>query len=82
MNDSKEGNSVDDRNPPEEFQHFITAHVNTDVRGREFLKFSTYLSFLKLTFRVYIPDEGTEKTDVIATFSLKRRQKPTGPAIL
>jgi hypothetical protein len=72
----QEGNDLDSGSNRESFQHVITAHVKTDQKGKEYIKFSTYLSFLQLTFRVYIPDEG-DRTTVYVDFRLNRRATDT-----
>lgn len=66
MNRAEEGNL-------DRFQHTITGHVNEDSNGRLYVKFSTYLSFLKLTCRVYVPEPGEDSTRVYVSFGLKRR---------
>lgn len=59
----------------DQFTHRITGHVNEDSDGRKYVKFSTYLSFLTLTCRIFLPDEGKDTTDVRVEFSLKRHDQ-------
>lgn len=56
----------------EEFQHTITGRVCKDKAGKEFIKFSTYLSFLQISFRVYLPGLMRDTVKVYASFHLKR----------
>lgn len=73
--ESNTENSLGSSSNREEFQHIIRAHVKKDSRGKEYLKFSTYLSFLQLTFRVYLPDLGKDTATVLVQFGLKRSDR-------
>lgn len=55
-----------------QFQHRITGHVRKDNQGKEYIKFSTYLSFLQISFRVYLPGLTESSVRVFADFSLKQ----------
>ena len=65
-------NTLQDKNPGDVFQHTITGRVCKDKAGKEFIKFSTYLSFLQISFRVYLPGLMRDTVKVYASFHLKR----------
>lgn len=59
----------------ESFLHVISGIVKRDSRGKDYIKFSTYLSYLQLTFRVYLPDLGKDRATVLCNFHLKRKDE-------
>lgn len=60
---------------PDIKQLVLKSHLDTDRNGKQFLKFSIYLSLLQLVCVVYLPSLDKSTARVYVRFHLKSNQE-------